>query len=61
MLFAASQVMPPVMAPSPTTTTVVRSFWPVSAKAREMPSAQDSDDEACEDSTTSCSDSPRSG
>ena len=57
MLLSASQVMPPVSAPSPTTATTWRSVWPVIVKAREMPSAQDSELEACELSTMSCSDS----
>ena len=61
MLLSASQVMPPVSAPSPTTATTYRSPWPVIANAREMPSAQLSELEACELSTMSCSDSERCG
>ena len=54
MLFSASHVMPPVSAPSPTTATTWRSFRPVRVKAREMPSAQLSELDACELSTMSC-------
>jgi hypothetical protein len=53
--------MPPVSAPSPTTATTVRSCWPVMSKARLMPSAHDSDEEAWLDSTMSCSLSERCG
>ncbi len=56
MLLSASQVIPPpVRAPSPTTATTCRSSCPVISKAREMPSAQDSELDACDDSTMSCS------
>ena len=61
MLFSASHVMPPVSAPSPTTATTWRSCWPVISKAFEMPSAHDSELDACELSTMSCSDSERCG
>ena len=61
MLLSASHVMPPVSAPSPTIATTWRSSWPVIAKAREMPSAHDSELEACELSTMSCTDSERCG
>jgi hypothetical protein len=65
MLFSASQAMPPVRAPSPMTATTRRPFspWlsPRSSKARASPSAHDSDVEACEFSTTSCSLSAREG
>ena len=61
MLFSASQDMPPVSAPSPTTTTTWRSFWPVSENPREIPSPQESAVEACEFSMTSCSLSKRLG
>ena len=61
MLFSASQAIPPVSAPSPMTATVVRSVSPCSARPLAMPSAHDSDDDACELSTTSCSDSARLG
>src|SRR5690554_5628308 len=61
MLFSASQVIPPVSDPSPTTATTCRSSWPVICKAREMPSAHDSELDAWELSTTSCADSERCG
>jgi len=61
MLLRASQAMPPVSAPSPTTATTCRSTAPRSAYAFAMPSAHDSAVEACEFSTTSCSDSARFG
>ncbi len=61
MLLSASHVMPPVRAPSPTTATTCRSVWPVISNAREMPSAQLSELDACELSTMSCSDSARCG
>ena len=61
MLLSASQVIPPVSAPSPTTATTKRSFWPVIANEREIPSAQDSELDACELSTMSCTDSLRCG
>ncbi|MDF2920737.1 MAG: hypothetical protein K0S70_4955 [Microbacterium sp.] len=61
MLLSASHVIPPVSEPSPTTVTTWRSVRPVRAKAREMPSAQLSELDACDDSTTSCSLSLRCG
>ena len=61
MLLSASQAIPPVRAPSPMTATTARSGWPVSLYAREIPSAQDKDDEAWDDSTTSWIDSERCG
>ena len=61
MLFSASHVMPPVSAPSPTTATTNRSSWPVIVNAREMPSAHESELDACELSTMSCGDSERCG
>jgi len=61
MLLSASHVIPPVRAPSPTTATTCRSPWPVISNAREMPSAHDSELDACEDSTMSCSLSLRCG
>ena len=39
MLFSASQHMPPVSAPSPTTATTWRLRCPVSSKALARPSA----------------------
>ena len=60
MLFSASQAMPPVSAPSPTTATTVRSS-PDSRNPFAMPSAQASAVEACEFATQSCSDSAGSG
>ena len=61
MLLSASQVMPPVSAPSPTTAMTCLSSWPVIWKAREMPSAQLRELEACELSTMSWTDSARCG
>ena len=61
MLLSASHVMPPVSAPSPTTATTWRSRRPVRISARETPSAQLSELDACEDSTTSCGLSDRCG
>ena len=46
---------------APTTATTCRSFRPVRVRAREIPSAQLSELEACDDSTTSCSLSERCG
>ena len=60
MLFSASQAMPPVNAPSPTTTTTVRSS-PRRRNPLARPSAQDKAVEAWEFSTQSCSDSERDG
>ena len=61
MLFSASQAIPPVSAPSPmTATTRCRlAASPRSSKALARPSAQDSEVEAWEFSTTSCSLSAR--
>ena len=54
MLFKASQLMPPVKDPSPTTATTWRSFnSPVCSKARAIPSAQDKAVDAWEFSTMS--------
>ena len=53
MLFSASHAMPPVSAPSPTTTTTERSVTPCSENAREMPSPHESAVEAWEFSMTS--------
>ena len=61
MLFNASQAIPPVSAPSPTTTTTVRFSSPFSLKPRAIPSAQESDVDACEFSITSCALSDRFG
>ena len=61
MLFSASHVMPPVSAPSPTTAMTWRSLRPVRENARDTPSAQLSELDACEDSTMSCSLSERCG
>ena len=58
MLFRASQAMPPVRAPSPMTATMCGRLARQDA-ARAMPSAQDSEDDAWEFSTMSCSDSAR--
>ena len=55
MLFNASQAIPPVKEPSPTTQTTVRSDCLVSIKPFAMPSLQESAVDACEFSTTSCS------
>ena len=54
MLLSASQHMPPVSAPSPTTATTCRCS-PRSAYALASPSAYDSAVEACEFSMMSCS------
>ncbi len=61
MLLMASQAIPPVSAPSPMTATVCRLRWPRTTRPAAMPWAHDSDVEACEFSTTSCSDSARLG
>jgi len=62
MLFSASQAIPPVSAPSPTTATMCRrGRRQLSSRALAMPSAQDSAVEACEFSITPCSDSTRHG
>ena len=55
MLLSASQAIPPVSAPSPTTATTVRSVSPRSRKPRASPSAQLSAVEAWEFSIQSCS------
>ena len=60
MLLSASQHIPPVSAPSPTTATTCRSS-PRSAKALDRPSAYDRAVEACEFSIRSCSLSARLG
>ncbi len=54
MLFSASQHIPPVSAPSPTTATTLRDS-PRSAYALASPSAYDRAVEACEFSMMSCS------
>ena len=41
MLLSASHDIPPVNAPSPTTTTTWRLLWLVRANPREIPSAQE--------------------
>ena len=56
MLFSASQAIPPVSAPSPITAATCR-FSPRIENALASPSAYDSAVEACEFSTTSCTDS----
>ena len=61
ILFKASQDMPPVSAPSPTTTTTCRSFSPCRAKPRDIPSPHESAVDACEFSMTSCTLSLRFG
>ncbi|CPU66085.1 Uncharacterised protein [Mycobacteroides abscessus] len=61
MLLSASQAMPPVSAPSPMTATTCRSVRPRTTFAFAMPSPHDSAVDACEFSTTSCSDSARDG
>ena len=53
MLLSASQDIPPVNAPSPTTTTTVRSSWPLSENPREIPSPHESAVDAWEFSITS--------
>ena len=60
MLLSASQAMPPVSAPSPTSATTVPDF-PRSCSPRAMPAAYESEVDACELSTQSCSDSARLG
>ena len=57
ILLRASQAIPPVMAPSP---MIAMARWrssPFSCMPRAMPSAHESAVEACEFSTTSCTDS----
>ena len=61
MLFSASHDMPPVSAPSPTTTTTWRSLCPVNENPREIPSPQESAVDACEFSIISWSLSARLG
>ena len=53
MLLSASHDIPPVSAPSPTTTTTWRSDWPVIEKPRDIPSPQERAVDACEFSMTS--------
>jgi hypothetical protein len=60
MLFSASQAMPPVSAPSPTTATTWR-CCPVRAYALASPSAHDREVDAWLFSTWSCSLSARLG
>ncbi len=62
MLFSASQAIPPVSDPSPTTATTCR--WgssPPHSSPLAMPSAHASAVEACEFSMTSCTLSDRAG
>ena len=61
MLFSASQHIPPVSAPSPTTATTCRLRWPVNSNALDNPSEYDSAAEAWLDSTQSWSLSVRDG
>ena len=60
MLLSASHARPPVNAPSPMTPTVHVRF-PRRCFSLEIPSTHAIEEDACEDSTTSCSDSARDG
>ena len=61
MLLRASQAIPPVIAPSPTTATARRPVWPESWNPRAIPSAHERAVVAWEFSTTSWADSAREG
>src|SRR5271154_174256 len=61
IVLSASQLMPPVSEPSPTTATTARSDSPLIANALASPSAYESAVEAWEFSTQSCGLSERDG